>query len=157
MRRLCIVLSLCAIALCHAARAAHAATVGDLDWLSGCWQSTGGEAGSEEHWLAPAGGSLLGVGRTVAQGNTVAFEFMRIQQQGDSLVFIAKPSRKPEASFPMISLQGKKAVFENPQKDFPQRVIYQLKEDGSLLGRIEGLSDGRERAVDFPMQRKSCP
>ncbi|WP_394779448.1 DUF6265 family protein [Undibacterium sp.] len=153
MRLLPTLLSVCTVSLCSAV---HAATVADLDWLSGCWQSTGAEAGSEEHWLAPAGGSLLGMGRTVAKGNTVAFEFMRIEQQADTLVFTAKSSRKPEASFQMLSLQNKKVVFENLQKDFPQRVIYQLKDDGSLLGRIEGTSDGRERAVDFPMQRKSC-
>ncbi|GGC99091.1 DUF6265 family protein [Undibacterium terreum] len=135
---------------------AQAASLADLDWLSGCWQSTGGEAGSEEHWLAAAGGSLLGMGRTVVKGKMVDFEFMRIEQDKDQLIFTAKPSRKPEASFQMISLQGKKVVFENATKDFPQRVIYQLKDDGSLLGRIEGKSNDKERAIDFPMQRKSC-
>lgn len=156
MRTLPLLISACCISLPCLAVPAQAASVADLDWLSGCWQSAGGEAGSEEHWLAPAGGSLLGMGRTVAKGKTVDFEFMRIQQENDNLVFTAKPSRKPEASFQMIALQGKRVVFENPQKDFPQRVIYQLKDDGSLLGRIEGKSNGQERAIDFPMQRKSC-
>ncbi len=153
MRAFPFLLSLCCTTL---PGLANAAGIAELDWLSGCWQSSGGEAGSEEHWLAPAGGSLLGMGRTVVQGKTVDFEFMRIQQEGGNLVFTAKPSRKPEASFQMISLQGKRVVFENLQKDFPQRVIYQLKDDGSLLGRIEGKSNEQERTIDFPMQRKNC-
>ena len=47
-------------------------------------------------------------------------------------------------------------IFENPQHDFPQRVIYRLQTDGSLLGRIEGVSKGKEKAVDFPMTRAGC-
>jgi hypothetical protein len=35
-------------------------------------------------------------------------------------------------------------------------VIYRLQSDGSLLGRIEGVSHGKEKAVDFPMSRATC-
>jgi hypothetical protein len=49
-----------------------------LSWLAGCWHAVDGEPGTIEQWTPLAGGSLLGVSRTVAAGRTVMYEFMRI-------------------------------------------------------------------------------
>ena len=54
------------------------ADVADLRWLAGCWSQDGREAGSVEQWTAPAGGTMLGMSRTVSGGKTVAFEHLRI-------------------------------------------------------------------------------
>ncbi len=133
------------------------ASIQDLQWLSGCWQANGVvEAGSEEHWLVPAGGGMLGMGRTVRKGKMVAWEFMRIQENADSLVFTAIPSGKPEASFQLQTLEKQKVVFDNPRPEFPQRVIYQLNADGSLLGRIEGMINDQLKGIDFPMKKIVC-
>ena len=56
----------------------------------------------------------------------------------------------------MLSLTEYEVVFENPDHDFPQRIIYRLGDNGALLGRIEGNSEGQEVAVDFPMTRTKC-
>ena len=100
---------------------------------------------------------MLGISRTVADGKTVEFEFTQIRQdeKGD-IFFIAKPSGQAEAKFKMIKGNVNEVIFENPQHDFPQRVIYRLQGDGSLLGRIEGVSKGKEKSVDFPMIRANC-
>jgi hypothetical protein len=100
---------------------------------------------------------MLGISRTVADGKTVEFEFTRIHQEpSGEIFFTAKPSGQPEATFKMIKGSANEVIFENPQHDFPQRVIYRLQSDGSLLGRIEGASKGKERSVDFPMIRTRC-
>jgi hypothetical protein len=136
--------------------AAPPSSVQDLAWMSGCWASIDGEAGSGETWTAPAGGTLLGVSRTVKRGRTVAHEFMQIRETGaGQIAFIALPSGQSEASFPLVRLSGQEAVFENPQHDFPQRVIY--RRDGDLLtGRIEGRIGGEAKKIDFPMERRPC-
>lgn len=138
---------------------APSSSVQDLAWMSGCWASVGGEAGSGETWTAPAGGTLLGVSRTVKGGKTVAHEFMQIRETGPGqIAFIALPSGQKEANFPLVRLSGQEAVFENPQHDFPQRVIYRRDGD-SLTGRIEGSIGGRgggggeTKGIDFPMKR----
>ena len=100
---------------------------------------------------------MLGVSRTVAGGKTVEFEFMQIREEANGeIFFIAKPSGQPETTFKLIKGSSREVVFENPKHDFPQRVIYRLQDDGSLLGRIEDLSKGKERSVDFPMNRARC-
>jgi hypothetical protein len=134
--------------------AAHG--VADLAWLAGCWASEGGEPGSEEHWLAPAGGTLLGVSRTVKGGKTVAWEYLQIRQTADGHVdFVANPSGQAQTAFRLVSLDGTAAVFENPGHDFPQRVLYRVEGD-LLRARIEGTVGGEARGVDFPMQRRDC-
>lgn len=133
------------------------ASISDLAWLSGCWAANNQEVGSGEQWMAPAGGTMFGMNRTVRDTKTVAFEFIRIVEQGDGdLVFIASPSGQSTASFSLVSLNEREVIFENPDHDFPQRIIYRLLSDDDLLGRIEGTIDGKERAVDFPMKRTEC-
>lgn len=132
-------------------------TINDLAWMKGCWTSNHNGRTITEHWLKPAGRTMLGLGRTVAEGKTVEFEFMQIRQEpSGSILFIAKPSGQAEATFKLIKGSNREVVFENPQHDFPQRVIYRIQGDGSLLGRIEGVSQGKEKSVDFPMNRASC-
>jgi len=129
-----------------------------LAWLGGCWQSEGGEPGTVEQWLPLAGGSLLGVGRTVKQGKTVAHEFMDIRAQADgTLAFHAQPSGRPPETFPVLRLTDTEVVFENLQHDFPQRVIYAIEGGNNKLNaRIEGLRNGSLRAIHYPMRRVSC-
>jgi Domain of unknown function (DUF6265) len=134
-----------------------AAPIDELAWLAGCWVAEGGDAGSGEMWMAPAGTAVLGMSRTVRGGRAVAHEFMQIVDRNDGLVFIAIPSSKPSASFSAIRVEPRRVTFENPDKDFPQRVVYESPDDATLIGRIEGRQDGRERRVDFPMKRVACP
>ena len=132
-----------------------AASVDSLGWLSGCWAAVGSDYGSGEIWTIPAGRSLLGVSRTVKEGNTVAHEFMQIRAEDDGIFFIANPSGQKEARFKATAVTDGKIVFENPQHDFPQKITYELK-DGDLFARIEGTKKGKSRAVDFPMTRHEC-
>jgi Domain of unknown function (DUF6265) len=137
---------------------ANAEELGRLQWLAGCWAAATAEAGSGEHWMAPAGGSMLGMSRTVKGGRTVAHEFMQIRPLADGrLAFIAEPSGQRRTEFPLKSLTDAEAVFENPAHDFPQRVAYKLAAPDALQARIEGQRNGRERVIEFPMRRTACP
>lgn len=100
---------------------------------------------------------MLGMGRTLMDGKLASFESMRIAlDESGRPVFTPKPSGKPEASFRMIRQGEGSIVFENPEKDFPQRVLYRLDPQGALQARIEGVANGTERGIDFPMQRAAC-
>ena len=129
----------------------------ELKWLAGCWMQDGREPGSVEQWTAPAGGTMLGMSRIISNGKTVAFEYLRIVAGDDGgIALIASPSGQETARFEMIILSSNEVVFENLEHDFPQRIIYRLIDNRSLLGRIEGIKNGRERAADFPMTRITC-
>lgn len=132
-------------------------TVSDLGWLSGCWESSRNGREIVEQWMKPAGGMMLGMGRTVANGKTLEYEFVQIREDKDGAIYyVARPSGQSEAAFKLVKLEGRMAVFENPGHDFPQRIIYRIQPDGSLLARIEGVSKGKERGIDYAMKRTQC-
>ena len=132
-------------------------TLNDLAWLAGCWESNRNGREINEQWMKPSGGTMLGMGRTVAKGKTVEYEFVQIREEQDgALYYVAKPSGQSEASFKLIKLENREATFENPAHDFPQRVIYRLEPDGSLFARVEGTSNGKSRGFDYPMKRARC-
>ena len=135
---------------------AHA-DIPDLRWMAGCWSQDGQESGSVEQWTAPAGGTMLGMSRMVSGGKTVAFEFLRITEDEDGWIWlVASPSGQETARFKLVNMSANEVIFENPEHDFPQRIIYRLDSDGNLVGRIEGEVNGTARAADFPMTRTKC-
>ena len=131
-------------------------TINDFAWLSGCWENQNSKLSRDETWSKPAGGSMIGMGRTVVNGKTTEYEFMRIHQEADGIYYTALPSGQTETTFKLIKMDGKKVIFENPTHDFPQRVIYGQNPDGSLFARIEGEMKGKKHGIDFPFQRTTC-
>lgn len=149
---------LCAILLASAGAIAHEAPIDRLAWLAGCWSHTGAEPGSVEMWTLPAGGTMLGVARTIKNGKTVEWEHTMIREtEPGTWSYVAKPSRQAEAAFPIKSISDGEVVFENPQHDFPQRIIYKRDGADGLKARIEGESKGKQKAFDYPMHRTQCP
>jgi hypothetical protein len=124
-------------------------------WLAGCWlqQVTGGTI--EEHWTAPGGGAMLGMGRTIKSGRMTAYEFLRIAVVDGRLAYVAEPSGQAAATFPLKSMTAAEVVFEDLGHDFPQRVIYRREGADRLNARVEGMIGGRERAETFAYRR--CP
>jgi hypothetical protein len=148
-----LVLSLCV----PAAQAQVPAGVEQLGWLAGCWAAVGGEPGSGEQWMAPAGGTMFGIGRTVRRGATREHEFMQLRDTAEGLVFIARPSGQAEATFAVERLAARSVSFHNPTHDFPQRVIYESPNEDTLDARIEGQRNGQLRTIRFPLKRVACP
>ena len=117
-----------------------ATVISDLAWIAGDWQTAaGGKAQIEEHWTAPSVDSMIGMGRTIAGGKTVEFEYLRIEQRADQIYYVASPKgRCPGTDFKLTRLAGQEATFENPEHDFPKRIIYRKNSDGSLTASIDG-------------------
>lgn len=116
----------------------------DLVWLAGSWLHVAEDGALiEEHWTGPAGGTILGVGRTIepveedsdadAAYRTVSYEYLRIESQPDgSIVYLASPQgRQPPTPFALepapMSERDWRLVFTNPDHDFPQRIVYELQ------------------------------
>jgi len=126
-----------------------------LAWISGCWKADG-NVQTEEHWTNIAAQSMLGMGRTIANGKTVFHEFLQIRDRADGIVYIAQPNGGTAVEFKLVKINDNEAVFENPQHDFPQRITYQRAIDGSLVAAIEGQEKGKPKRVEFAMKRARC-
>lgn len=128
--------------------------LGPLSWLSGTWRSEpGAEPRTVEHWLPPDGGTMLGVNRTVTDGRTVFFEYLRIEARGDDLVYLASPlGRDPPTEFRASDRGPTWIAFENPAHDYPQRIEYR-REGDRLSMTISGQEDGTPESSTWTMQR----
>lgn len=132
--------------------------IGDLDGMAGCWErkDDAKKLLISEQWMSPAGTSILGMGRTVKNGKTTGWEFMRIEQREDGLYFVSRPKENTEdTAFKLVSSTLNEVVFENKEHDFPQRVIYKLQ-GTKMTGRIEGNNGGKFLGIDFPMDKVKC-
>lgn len=145
---LLILLSLCGFAQGHPEMA-------KLEWVSGCWKSEG-NVQAEEQWTKLEGRSMLGMGRTIANGKTVFHEFLQIRERDDGIFYIAQPNGGTPVQFKLVKINDSEAVFENPQHDFPQRISYLRAIDGSLVAAIEGEEKGKPKRIEYAMRRVRC-
>jgi hypothetical protein len=133
---------------------AGAADLQQLSFLSGCW--AGG--GTEEVWLKPEGGSMLGMSRTVKGGKTVFTEFMHISAVSDgSIVFNVQLKLAAKSTqFVLSEAKPDTVTFSNPQHDYPQRIIYRRNPDGSLFARVEGSVNGKQQHENVKYLPAAC-
>jgi hypothetical protein len=95
--------------------------------------------------------------RMVRDGKTGSYEYLRIVEHDGGLNYVAKPSQNKDETIFRLSRTGKgEVIFENPDHDFPQRIIYRQPDANTLNARIEGMRNGELRGMDIPMKRTKC-
>lgn len=121
-----------------------------LHWLVGSWIDRTGLVYSEEHWLPAKGAMMLGIHRTVAQLDERAFfEFLRIEQVGDQVIFYAGPEGQGPTPFHLVGISYQKAIFENKNHDYPSRIIYWKDKQGFLNARTEGALGNEPKSEEW--------
>lgn len=131
------------------------AQIESLHWLAGSWVSADPDGPrTVEHWLAPDGGTMLGINRTVAGDRTVFFEYLRIEvEDGGPLVYLASPKgRHPPTRFARVDQGPQWIAFENPTHDFPQRIEYR-RAGTQLTMTISGQEQGQPKSSSWSMRR----
>jgi hypothetical protein len=145
-------MAIAAAAALLVAAAPERADVSRLAWLSGSWVSEEGERWTEESWTAPRGGMMLGAGSSGRGEYVRDWEQMRIApDEAGVLSFWGSPKGAPAVPFRLVSLGETEAVFENPQHDFPQRIVY--RRDGHGLVATISAKDG-SNAMSWRYRRR---
>jgi Domain of unknown function (DUF6265) len=142
-------------------------------WLSGVWKTQDGSMAIEEQWTEATGDAMLGLGRTMRGVRVVAFEFLRLSAESGRVVYWAMPQGRPATAFaltafatlPGVGTTGQtshacagtgRAVFTNPDHDFPQTIIYE-REGDKLHVRLEGRGkDGALKVAHWRFSRDRC-
>ena len=126
-----------------------AATPADFNWIAGAWLQCEPDREVSEIWTDARGGFLFNTSVTV-QGGRASSERTMIAFVEGAPVFVYEPMG-PNVMFRAVEVSGQRVVFENPENDFPQRIIY--ARDGDVLtARIEGTIDGETQSVDWTYQ-----
>lgn len=120
-----------------------------LDWMAGHWCVDMGGNTTEELWLPPHGGMMLGLGRTWNSERTGGFEYLRIVERDGIQSYVAQPGGGPPTSFKRTAGGEHWVRFENPDHDFPQRIEYR-RDAGNLRAEVAGPDkDGQEVVISF--------
>jgi len=145
-----------ALALLAASTLAAQTPVGGVEalaWMEGAWSGEKDGVVMEELWTGPRGGALLGLHRDVKGPRLLSWEFLRIQATDAGTFYYASPRSAPPTAFKLVETGNKRAVFENKEHDFPQRILYWIDAQGALHARIEGPQGGRTVAEEWVWNR----
>lgn len=168
MRRLLLLLA-AALLLCGAVPGRYSARpvpagevpgIASLQFLAGPWSTSPGKAKgpvTEELWMAPKGGLMLGSNRVTKEGRTVFWEQLRIEERAnDGVYYVAQPMGKaPGAAFRLTKLGSGYALFENPEHDWPQSIAYGLTDiEGQLEVVVSGTEKGEVRVETWSFLRQ---
>jgi len=112
-------------------------------FMTGCWDLVEGDHWTQECWMEPKAGLMLGASR---EGNGVklkSWEQMRVELGADGKVALwASPHGRPAVRFDARNATSSAVEFVNPRHDFPQRIRYEIKGD-KLQAEISLINGGK--------------
>jgi hypothetical protein len=122
-----------------------------LGWLCGSWQGdyTGGGR-VEEHWTAPAAGTMMGTSRIVRETRLLAAEFLLLEEKPDGITLSVILPGRQNMVFDLAELRDNEAVFV--LRDGTDRLSYKREPDGSIYARMEKGRVGRPVTSEFRLR-----
>jgi len=139
------------------AAAGQPCSIDALAWMAGSWSLEEDSRVSEETWMTPRNGTMVGMNRETRPGRPAFFEFLRIEAQDSVISYIASPRGAEPTEFRLIARDADSVVFFNPDHDFPRRIIYQRISTDTLGARIEGVENGKPRQAAWRWTRAVSP
>lgn len=129
---------------------------GFFGWLEGDWLRETSRGTATESWTRVTPDALEGLVTLESGENRAVTEHLRLERLGEDVFFTAKPRENPlPTAFKLVEAESARLVFENPDHDFPQRILYMREGADGLLVRIEGTIGGESRSAEFRFQRKA--
>lgn len=123
-----------------------------LEWLSGVWVRTNAPPNriGNERWVKISTIEWQGFGLTMKGQDTVSVEKLKMVIKDDAIYYVAEvPENKQPVYFKLTEISENRFVVENPEHDFPKKIIYQ--KDGDKLRAT--IADNT-KSVDYFFQRK---
>ena len=125
-------------------------------WLSGCWVASAGDVRSEEVWMKPDGGLMVGMARSVRGGVATGYEYLLLQRKNGRLTYSAYPSGQDPTDFQATEVSTQRLRFENLQHDFPRAIEYERTSLDSLTAKVYGEIGSSEPAFVLRFARRGC-
>ena len=123
-----------------------------LEWLSGVWIRTNPQPNRNvnERWVKISATEWQGFGITMKGQDTLSLEKLKMVIKDNTIYYVADmQENKQPVSFKLTEISENRFVVENPEHDFPKKIIYQR--DGSSLRAT--IADNT-KSVDYFFQRK---
>lgn len=119
-------------------------------WLDGEWKTNNKSGFVGENWWLENDTLLLGQGLVHVAGQLRVIEETRIFISNGLMYYGAKVPDQNEGKqilFKATHIDTGHLVFENPEHDFPTRIVYKLTEDNMLEINISGRDEEDSRTI----------
>jgi hypothetical protein len=140
------------------------ATIDQVAWISGAWSGKLNDRTIEQHWMAPLGGSMVAMYRSIRDNKATLYELLAIETDGDGLALrikhfapgaglVSQEAKDESANHTLVRVEERKAVFEAATATGPVRVTFSSPDPATLTIVVERQRDGKAVATDFNYKR----
>lgn len=122
-----------------------------LDFLQGTWKREDKEI--YEHWDKLNETSLKGISYSWKEGQMIITEYLDISEVDKEIIYTATVLNQNGGKGVAFTLTKSDSVwtFENPNHDFPKKIVYQKLNDTELSVKV---SDGNQSELVYRMQKE---
>jgi hypothetical protein len=131
------------------------ADISALSWLAGNWEMEGFKA----HYTTPEGGQIFSISRYFKDGKVTFFELEHFYTKDGVIVVNPYPKGDRSVIFKIANFDPavKKAVFQNPEHDWPTEISYERTSEDRLFIQVSGPQDGKKRVEKFDLKAAKTP
>ncbi len=122
------------------------------DFLQGTWKMENNEI--YEHWDRLNDNTLKGFSYKIKDGQIMISEYLDISRTEDELTYTATVLNQNQGkgiSFKLTQTDST-YTFENPDHDFPKKIVYQKLSDTKIAVRV---SDGEQKGFAYKMEKQA--
>lgn len=120
--------------------------------LEGTWQRMHVKDLQLEEWKTIDSVTMEGRMYKVQGSDTLIMENIRLAEEDGILIYQASPQKQGEqgrVSFRLTKKEHNTYVFENPEHDFPRRIIYQFTATDALHAWIDDGTEQQTNRIHF--------
>jgi hypothetical protein len=139
------------------------ATLEQTAFIAGRWGGMLGDRKIEQHWMAPAANSMVGMYRSIQKERATLYELLAIEQDGESRMLRIKhfapgaglagrEEKDQSIDHALVRVDGRTAVFEGTGEN-PSRVTFTSPDADTLTITVERMRDGKLVPTDFKYSR----
>lgn len=133
-------------------------SIDSLAWLSGTWIHDTPQGPWVEIWGPPTGDAIAGMMQATRDGESWLYELFTVQERDGEIRFwlrhfesgLVPWASEADGPINMAMTEGgeHRVVFEDPSREWPQRLIYERQGD-ELVARLEGDADEGPRTFEL--------
>lgn len=128
-----------------------------LQRLQGSWITKMGDTEVLETWQPESDTLLRGTGFEITGSDSVLFETLSLVKRGNDVFYIVSvPGQNDElpVSFRLTGSRDQEFTFENPDHDFPDKIVYRFLDDNRVAAIVSGTIRNEPRSLEFNFERR---
>ena len=126
------------------------------DWLLGKWENKLADGNLLEIWKKANDSLFIGESYFIKEKDTLHSEKIELKQKGENLFYIStikgQNNDQPIIFTHKIEIE-KHLVFENPQNEYPRKIVYKPISKDQIFIEISGIQQDKPSSIRYSMKK----